>query len=245
MYNLTTKTIQGPSLPFKRINHIHGGHRLPPGMLSVSHSITNHILKEDLQNTSGFFINQSTDTLHTSSTSQSANCRLRNALNVVSQNLPVTLRSSLSQTLTSFSTTWHFCGWIERLQRKFEERNCLKKFETDDKRKWFGGLYLYKCKFDDCVMKLFARGVFSSVGCCVDRTVENVDPRETPRIVLLKCVSVSPRANVKFFCSRRVAGRQKKKKSPIVFLIDQSIIHFLFIYNFSKIIFLNKILIKM
>ncbi|KAJ7980885.1 Histone H4, partial [Quillaja saponaria] len=99
--DLTAESIKSPPLPLQRINHIHGSHRLPSSVLSVSHCITNHILQEDLQNPSSLLVDQSTDPLHTTSTSQTANCRLGDSLNVIPQDLPVTLGTSFTQTLTT------------------------------------------------------------------------------------------------------------------------------------------------
>lgn len=105
---LTAKSIKSPSLPLESINHIHGGDRLPSRMFSVGHSIANHILKEDLKNPSGFLIDQPTDPLHTTSSRKPANGRLGDTLNVISENLPVALGTSLTQALSTLSTARHF-----------------------------------------------------------------------------------------------------------------------------------------
>ncbi len=63
---LAAKTIQSTPLPLERIHNIHSRHSLPPGMLSISHSVTNDILQEDLENTTSFLIDQPADSLHTS-----------------------------------------------------------------------------------------------------------------------------------------------------------------------------------
>jgi len=94
-------------------------------MLSVSDSITNDILKEDLQDPPSLLIDESTDTLDTPTTSKTPNCRLGDALNVVPQNLPVTLCSSLAQTLASLTTARH-------LLREFG------KFKKEKKREFSG-----------------------------------------------------------------------------------------------------------
>lgn len=44
---LTTKTIQGSSLPFQGIDYIHSGHGLPLSMLGVSYSIADNVFQED------------------------------------------------------------------------------------------------------------------------------------------------------------------------------------------------------
>ena len=56
---LAAKAVQSPALPLEGIDHIHGSDSLPLGMFSVSDSVTNHILKEHLQNSSSFFVDQS------------------------------------------------------------------------------------------------------------------------------------------------------------------------------------------
>ncbi|RHN67542.1 hypothetical protein MtrunA17_Chr3g0103811 [Medicago truncatula] len=71
----------------------------------VCHSITNDILQEDLQDTSGFFIDQTTDSLNTTSSCQSTNSRLGDTLDVITKNLSMPLCTSLSESLTSLTTT--------------------------------------------------------------------------------------------------------------------------------------------
>ncbi|KAF1894647.1 hypothetical protein Lal_00027024 [Lupinus albus] len=120
--NLTTKTIEGPSLSLESINNIHSSNRLPPSMFSISNCITNHILQEDFENTSRLFINQTTDSFHTSSSRQSPNRRFCDSLNVVAQNLSMPLRATFAQTLSTFSTTRHvFGGRFGIVKRKKSE----------------------------------------------------------------------------------------------------------------------------
>ena len=81
--HLTSKAIESSALPFQGINHIHGGDSLPSRVLSVSHGITNHVLQENLQDSSRFFIDQAADSLDSSATSQAPNRRLSDALDVI------------------------------------------------------------------------------------------------------------------------------------------------------------------
>ena len=53
---LAAKAIQGPSLPLEGVDYIHGSDSLPLGMFSVSDSIPDHVLKEDLQNAAGLLV---------------------------------------------------------------------------------------------------------------------------------------------------------------------------------------------
>lgn len=49
---------------------------LPLGMLSVSDRVTNDVFKEDLKDTTGLLVDETRDTLHTSTTSETADSRL-------------------------------------------------------------------------------------------------------------------------------------------------------------------------
>jgi hypothetical protein len=104
---LASKTVKSSSLSLKSIHNIHGRHSLTPGMLSVRNGITDHILQKDLQHTASFFIDQPADTLHTASPRQTPDGRLRDALNVIAEHLPVTLGTALAQTLASLPTARH------------------------------------------------------------------------------------------------------------------------------------------
>ncbi|ELU06605.1 hypothetical protein CAPTEDRAFT_189241 [Capitella teleta] len=88
-------------IPKEGVDDVHGGDSLPLGVLSVGDGITDDILKEDLQNTSGLLVDQTRDTLQTTSASQTTDGGLGDALDVVTQHLPVTLGATLSESLTS------------------------------------------------------------------------------------------------------------------------------------------------
>ncbi|KAM7499248.1 hypothetical protein LguiA_023662 [Lonicera macranthoides] len=111
----TAKTIQCPALPLQGINYVHSGDRLPPRMLGVGNSIANHILQKDLEYTSGFFIDETADPLHSTSSRQPPNCRLCNPLNVVTEDLTVPFCTSLSQPFSTFSTPRHFYTFFKRI----------------------------------------------------------------------------------------------------------------------------------
>ncbi|KAH9603741.1 hypothetical protein KSS87_011343 [Heliosperma pusillum] len=74
-------------------------------MFSVGNSITDDILQEYLEYTASLLVNKTADTLDTTTTSKTANGRLGDALDVIPQDLPVPLCSSLSQTLTSLPSS--------------------------------------------------------------------------------------------------------------------------------------------
>ncbi|KAG4948179.1 hypothetical protein JHK82_041359 [Glycine max] len=107
---LTTKSVEGPSLPLKRINNVHSRNGLPPSVLRVSNGVTDDILQEDLENTASLLVDQTADTLHATPASQTTNRWLRNSLNVVAEHLTMSFCSSFSQSLSSLSTPRHLAA---------------------------------------------------------------------------------------------------------------------------------------
>ena len=101
---LTAESVQSTSLAFQSIDDIHGSHGLPLGMLGVGDSIPDDILQEDLEDTSGFFVDQARNTLDSTTTSKTTDGGLGDSLDVIPQHLPVTLGATLSQSFSSLST---------------------------------------------------------------------------------------------------------------------------------------------
>ena len=105
--SLTSESVQSTSLPLEGIDDIHSSDSLPLGVFSVGDSISDDILKENLQNSTSLLIDESRDTLDSTTTSQPPDSGLGNTLDVVSQHLSVTLSASLSQSLSTFTTSSH------------------------------------------------------------------------------------------------------------------------------------------
>ena len=97
-------------MPLEGIDDIHGGDSLPLGVFGVGDSIPDDVLKEDLEDSTGLLVDESRDTLDSSTTRQPPDGGLGDALDVVSQHLPVTLGASLAQSLASFATSGHVAG---------------------------------------------------------------------------------------------------------------------------------------
>ena len=76
-------------------------------MFGVGYGISDDILQENLENSTGFLIDKARDTLYTSTASQTSDGRLGDTLDVVSQHLTVTLGASLSKSFSSFATSGH------------------------------------------------------------------------------------------------------------------------------------------
>ena len=76
-------------------------------MLGVSDRITDNILKKDLENSTSLFVNQSRNTLDTTTTSETTDSGLGDSLDIVTKDLAMTLGASLSKSLSSFATARH------------------------------------------------------------------------------------------------------------------------------------------
>merc|ERR1719189_1367030 len=97
---LTAESVQSTSLPLQGIDNIHSSDSLPLGVFSVGDSISDHILKEHLQNTTGLLVDKARDTLDSTTTSQTSDGGLGDTLDIISQHLAVTLSASLSKSLS-------------------------------------------------------------------------------------------------------------------------------------------------
>ena len=105
--NLTSESVEGTSLSLESIDNIHGGNGLPLGVFCVGDGVSDHVLKEHFQNSTGLFVDQARDTLDSTTTSQPSDCWFCDTLDVIPQHLPVTLGASLSESLSSFTTSSH------------------------------------------------------------------------------------------------------------------------------------------
>ena len=109
---LTAESVQSAALPLESIDHIHSGDSLPLGVLGVGDSVTDDVLKEHLEDTTSLLIDESRDTLDSTTTRKTPNGGLGDALDVVTQHLAMTLGTSLSQSLASFATSSHCCSSV-------------------------------------------------------------------------------------------------------------------------------------
>ena len=105
---LTTETVQSLALALERVDDVHGGDRLSAGVLGVCDGVTYNVLKEYLKDTTSLLVDESRDSLDTSSTSETTNGGLGNSLDIVSQDFSVTLGASLSESFSSFSSSRHY-----------------------------------------------------------------------------------------------------------------------------------------
>ena len=105
--NLTAESVEGTSLALEGVDNVHGGDGLPLGVLGVGHGITDDVLKENLQNTTGLLVDEAGDTLDSTTTSKTTDGGLGDTLDVITKNLPVALGAPLSESLSSFAASSH------------------------------------------------------------------------------------------------------------------------------------------
>jgi hypothetical protein len=107
LINLTSETVQSAALAFQSVDDVHGGDRLSLSVFSVGDGITNDIFQEHLQDTTGFFVNQTRDTLDSTTAGQTTDSGLGDTLDVITKNFAMTLCSSFAETFSSFTATGH------------------------------------------------------------------------------------------------------------------------------------------
>ena len=73
-------------------------------MFGVGDGITDDGLEEALQDTTGLFVDHGGDTLDTTTASKTADSGLGYTLDVVTEDLTVTLGAALAETLSTFAT---------------------------------------------------------------------------------------------------------------------------------------------
>ena len=93
---LTSETVKGSALSLKCIDNIKSSDSLSSGVLSVGHSISDDVLKENFKDTTGLLVDKTRDTLDTTSSCQSSDGRLGDTLDIITQNLAVTLGTTFT-----------------------------------------------------------------------------------------------------------------------------------------------------
>ena len=106
---LAAEAVQGAALALEGVHDVEGRDGLPAGVLGVGDGVTDDVLEEHLQDTTGLLIDEARDALDTTTARQSADGGLGDALEVVSEDLSVALGAALAQSLSSLSTSRHFC----------------------------------------------------------------------------------------------------------------------------------------
>ena len=99
------EAVESSSLSLEGVDDVESGDGLSLGVLGVGDGVPDHIFEENFKNTSGLFVDKTGDALNATSAGQSANGGLGDALDVVAKDLAVALGASLSESLSSFTTS--------------------------------------------------------------------------------------------------------------------------------------------
>ena len=114
---LTSESVEGAALTLQSIDDVHGSDGLSLGVLSVGDGISDDVLKEDLEDSTGLFVDEARDTLDTTTTRKTADGGLGDTLDVIAQHFAMTLGASLSEALSSFAASRHDLGlreWVRK-----------------------------------------------------------------------------------------------------------------------------------
>jgi hypothetical protein len=103
----TTESVQSAALALEGVHNIHGGDGLAASVLGVGDRVADDILEEDLEHAAGFLVDKPGDTLHAAPPRQPPDCRLRDTLDVVAENLTVAFRAALAQPLAALAAPRH------------------------------------------------------------------------------------------------------------------------------------------
>jgi hypothetical protein len=98
-------------LTLESVDDIERSDGLALGVLSVCDGITDDTLEEGLENTAGLLVDHGWDTLDTTTASETADSGLGDTLDVVAENLAVTLGAALAETLATFAA-WR---WVSKV----------------------------------------------------------------------------------------------------------------------------------
>lgn len=104
---LTTKAVQCATLSFQCVHDVHSRNGFAFRMLGVGDGVSNNIFEKDFEYTSGFFVDETRNSLDTTTSCQTTDGRFGDTLDVITENFSVTLCAALSKPLASFTSTGH------------------------------------------------------------------------------------------------------------------------------------------
>jgi len=100
---LATEAVERTALALERVDNIERRDRLALGVLRVRDGVADDAFEERLQHATRLFVDHGRDTLDTTTTRETADGGLRDALDVVAKDLAVTLGATLAKALATFT----------------------------------------------------------------------------------------------------------------------------------------------
>jgi hypothetical protein len=128
-------------LPLERVDNVQRGDSLALGVLGVGDRVADDTLEEGLEDTTGLFVDHGRDTLDTATAGKTTDGRLGDTLDVVTQDLAVTLGATLAESLSTLSACQVVSDWELSMETKDTHgqtwwRGCRVKLVKVDWRKW-------------------------------------------------------------------------------------------------------------
>ena len=120
----STETVKSAALTLECVDHVHCSHGLPAGVFGVRNRVADHVFEEHFQYATGLLVDKSRNALHATAASQTADCGLGDALDVVPQHFAMALGTTLAKTLPALSAPRHFCSKEVRSTMMREETIC-------------------------------------------------------------------------------------------------------------------------
>ena len=93
---LSTESVKGLSLSLEGVDNVHGSDGLTAGVLSVGYTVTDDVLKKYLKDSTSLLVDESWNTLDTTTTGETADSGLSDSLDIITKYLTMTLRSPLT-----------------------------------------------------------------------------------------------------------------------------------------------------
>ena len=93
---LSAETVEGAALSLESVDDVKSSDGLAASVLGVGDSVTDDVLKEHLEDTTGLLVDEARDALDTTTAGKSANSRLGDTLDVIPEHLSVALGTTLS-----------------------------------------------------------------------------------------------------------------------------------------------------
>ena len=107
VWHLASETVDGSALSLQSVDDVESGDGLATSMLGVGDGVTDDGFQEGLEDSAGLLVDQSGDSLDSSSAGETADSGLGDSLDVIPKDFAVPLCSSLAESLTSFSSSGH------------------------------------------------------------------------------------------------------------------------------------------
>jgi len=106
-FYLPTKSVQSPALPLEGINHIQTGDCLALCVFGVSNGVSDNVLQKGFEHAPSFLVDHCGNALDPPTAGKPTNGRLRDALDVVAEDLAVSFGASFAETFADFTAPRH------------------------------------------------------------------------------------------------------------------------------------------